>query len=261
MWWDLLDRFDPAEHDISCLEVLMTGGAPVPPELARRAEETFGAHIVIAYGQTEAHGHITQTHIVGARDTGVTSPSAVGRALPHTSIEILREDGSHAAPGEPGELVCTSPTLMVGYRNRDEETARALDEQGRLHTGDLCCVDADGVVSFVGRLSELIVRGGEKVAPAEVEAALLEHPAVGRVAVAGVPDSRLGQRVAAFILASTGATLRSDQLADFLDDRLARFKIPEVWQVVDDFPLAPTGKVAKNDLVAAWVRSSVADPA
>ncbi len=255
MWWDLLERHDPAHHGPTTLEVIMSGGAPVPAALVERAQATFGARMVIAYGQTEAHGHISQTHQVGGPPEGGHRPHTIGRPLPHTEVWIVRPDGSPADPGEPGELVCRSPTLMRGYLGLPAETGRALSADGALHTGDLCVRSADGDLDFVGRLSELINRGGEKIAPAEVEAALAAHPLVARVAVAGVPDQRLGERVAAFVVGG-GEPVDADELARYLRSRLASYKVPEVWQVVDSLPVMPSGKVAKKQLVASWLAAA-----
>jgi fatty-acyl-CoA synthase len=254
--WDLLERYDPARHDASALELLMSGGAPVPVPLIERIQQTFGARLVIAYGQTEAHGHIAQTDPFGPED-GVSVGGRIGQPLPHTQVRIVNSEGDPAAADEPGELLCQSPTLMQGYLGLPDETERALDPQGWLHTGDICRQDIRGELTFLGRRSELINRGGEKVVPGEVEAVLEAHPSVRRVAVIGVPDDRLGQRIAAFVVtedanAAISNIVDGPELQSHLRRMLGRHKIPEIWRFVDELPLASSGKVDKADLLRRW---------
>ncbi len=250
MLWDLLEGYDPERHDSTSVEVLMSGGAPVPSELVRRAEQTFGARLVVAYGQTEAHGHITQTRIVGLPAVGEDAMTTIGRPLPHTEVRVVDSANRPVPPLQTGEIICRSRTIMAGYLGRPEETARARDADGWLHTGDLGSMDSHGVLRFVARMSELINRGGEKVVPAEVEAALAAHPDVARVAVLGVPDPRLGQRVAAFVVVRREQDSR--QLAGYLSATLARHKVPEVWHFLDELPLAASSKVDKAALLRRW---------
>jgi acyl-CoA synthetase (AMP-forming)/AMP-acid ligase II len=172
-------------------------------------------------------------------------------------VRIVRPDGTEADPDEAGELLCRSTTLMRGYVGRPEETAAALDDDGWLHTGDLCRRDLNGTLSFVGRRSEMINRGGEKVSPGEVEAVIGAHPGVLRVAVAGVPDERLGQRVAAFVVLAgarrdVAAGVDAGELDRHVRAKLARYKVPEIWRFLPELPLATSGKVAKADLVRGW---------
>ena len=250
MLWDLLEGYDPERHDSTSVEVLMSGGAPVPSELVRRAEQTFGARLVVAYGQTEAHGHITQTRIVGLPTVGEDAMTTIGRPLPHTEVRVVDSAYRPVPTLQTGEIICRSRTIMAGYLGRPEETARARDADGWLHTGDLGSMDSHGVLRFVARMSELINRGGEKVVPAEVEAALAAHPDVARVAVLGVPDPRLGQRVAAFVVVRREQDSR--QLAGYLSATLARHKVPEVWHFLDELPLAASSKVDKAALLQRW---------
>ena len=261
--FDLLERYNPELHDASTLEAMLTGGAPVPADLVRKAAALFEARVIVAYGQTETHGHITQTLIPGAARPALDAASAIGTPLPHMEVRIVAPgagaaDRADLPSGEVGELICRTKATMRGYLGRPADSERAFDPPDWLRTGDLCRIDADGVVHFVGRISESINRGGEKISPGEVESALRSHPLIREAAVLGVPDERLGQRVAAFVVAErapgSGAVVDVAELRVDLREFLAAHKIPEVWRLVDELPLADSGKVNKSVLASRLVQ-------
>lgn len=246
---DLLERHDPQRHDISSLRSLLTGAAEVSPALVTEVERVLGVSFGVAYGQTESHGHIAQTR---PDDTPVDKAGTIGQPLPHVEVQIVDAEGHELEAGQPGELWCRSVAVMDGYRNNPEATAQALPGGGWLRTGDVCSRDARGFLTFHGRIGELINRGGEKFAPREIEDALIAHPTVATAAVFGVPDPRLGSRVAAAVVPAGSGGWDPAELSAFLATRLARFKIPEQWLAVDELPVTASGKVARHRLRELW---------
>ncbi|MBX3595051.1 AMP-binding protein [Sphingomonas sp.] len=248
MFLDMLARVDAAATPPS-LARIMIGGSSVPPLLIRELEQRLGASVHNAYGQTESGSIICATE---PGDTPATIGETVGRPFPHAEIRIVAPDGATQAIGEPGELRLRGYQVMAGYVDMPEETATALDAEGWLHTGDICTMDAEGRVRVVGRLKEMVIRGGENLFPAEIEEAIRSHPDVIDVAVVGVPDARLGEQAAAFVRAGDPA-LSGDQLVGYLSGRLSREKIPAHWRFVDAFPLTGSGKIFKPALREMFV--------
>jgi fatty-acyl-CoA synthase len=246
---DILSRYDPRRHDVSSLRHLLTGSAEVSPALVAEVERVLGVSFGVAYGQTEAHGHIAQTR---PDDTPEDKAATVGQSLPHVEVRVVGPDGREVEPGQMGELSCRSVAVMAGYRGDAEATSRALPGEGWLRTGDICSMDVRGFLTFHGRMGELINRGGEKFAPREIEDVLAAHPAVAHAAVLGLPDPRLGARVAAVVVPSGPAGCVPAELSAYLGTRLAPFKIPERWLVVDRLPLTASGKVARHRLRDLW---------
>ncbi|MFV2176881.1 class I adenylate-forming enzyme family protein [Actinomadura sp. LOL_016] len=245
MMTDILACPDLRTRDLSSLRVVCGGGSTVPPELIRRLESELGARLAIAYGQSEAP-YATSTRL---SDDDVTKAETLGRPCAHREARVVRVGtGETAALGEHGELLIRSPLNMIGYHARPEETARTIDAEGWLHTGDICSMDARGVLRIHGRSREVIIRGGENIYPREVEEALLSHHAIADVAVVGLPDERLGEKVAAFVRLVPGTTAEPDELEAFARSRIAAFKVPRVWNVVDSFPLTASGKIRKHVL-------------
>jgi fatty-acyl-CoA synthase len=246
MWVDILDRPDFPPPG-TCVKTVVTGGSSVPAALVRRIEAQLGATVSIAYGQSE-HPTITATL---PHDTPEVKATTVGRPLPGCEVKIVDLDtGATVEVDTVGELCVRSPMAMSGYFRDPEATAAAIDADGFLHTGDLCSMDDDGVVRVHGRAREVVIRGGENVYPAEVEGVLLEHPDVTGAAVVGVPDDRLGQQVAAFVLLRDDAAEDAAELEQFVAARLAPFKVPRTWRFVDSFPMTASGKVRKVELEA-----------
>lgn len=247
-WALVLDHPDVARTDFSRVRVAGTGASTIPPELIRRMRETMGCPVITRYTSTEA-GVTTSTL---ATDTPEVIATTVGRPAPDVELRIVvPESGAVASPGEIGEIVCRSPAMMCGYWRDPDLTATVVDGDGWLHTGDLGYVGDDGNLRIVGRLKEMYIRGGYNVYPAEVEATLSEHPAVGRVAVVGIPDPVLGEIGAAFVVAAPDADPRElelDAVRAWCRAQLADYKAPDRVVVVDDFPVTPMMKVDKRAL-------------
>jgi fatty-acyl-CoA synthase len=236
--------------DLSALRTISSGGAVVPPELVRRIESRLGVRYSTMFGQTEASPGITQTH---PDDSPEDKGETVGQPLEHMSVKIVGADGEVVPLGAQGELVARSPVVMAGYWRLPEATAATLDDEGWLHTGDLATMDERGYCRIVGRVKDMITRGGENIYPREIEDVLFEHPDVAEVAVVGVPDERLGEVVAAFIRPEAGHEVDIDELRELVGSRLARHKLPAHWTIVDRLPQTGSGKVQKHVLRESWI--------
>ena len=241
MLFNLLESLERNPRDMSSLEVITTGGAPVPPDLVRRVRDRLGCHLLSAFGQTE-HSPMICLNPVEATPEQIVETA--GQPLPQTEVSIRSPQDNRVLPiGEVGEICARSYAVMIGYNDNPEATAAAIDEDGWLHTGDLGTMDAQGFVRVTGRVKDMIIRGGENHFPAEIEAVLVTHRHVAQVAVVGLPDEKWGEVIAAFIL--------SDQPLDVADLRthcrahLSAQKTPSVWVHVPDFPLTGSGKVQK----------------
>ena len=233
-------------RDLSSLEVVVTGGSPVPPEVMNRWIERYGVGINNTYGMTECSPVICATL---PADTVELQTTTVGPALPHVEVDIVEPGGTEPLPlGAEGELRSRSAMVMKGYWNNPEATAEAIGADGFMRSGDLAKMDENGYVSITGRAKEMIIRGGENIYPAEIENAIRELDAVADVAVIGVPDERYGEVCAAYLRLAEGAALTHDQLREQMTGRVARFKIPAHTRVVEELPLTPSGKVQKFKL-------------
>jgi len=235
-------RFD--EFDLSSLRTGIMAGAPCPIEVMQQVVGRMHAReITIAYGQTEASPVITQTRTEDPIDLRV---STVGRALPRVEVRIVDPESGREVPrGAQGELRCRGYLVMRGYYNMPEATATAIDRNGWLHTGDLATMDERGYCRITGRIKDMVIRGGENVYPREIEEFLYTHPKVRDVQVFGVPDPRLGEEIAAWILLRDGVTATAEEIRDFCRSRIAHYKIPKYIRFVDEYPLTVTGKVQK----------------
>jgi long-chain acyl-CoA synthetase len=243
--WDLLEHPDFDKFDTSTLASVGGGGAPAPPQLVNRVAGSFkAAKPNIGYGMTE-------TNAYGPGNSGAdyeTHPTSTGRATPILQVEIRDPEGNPVPVGHRGEICMKGPNLIRGYWNRPEDTAETFVD-GWLHTGDLGRIDEDGFVYIEDRAKDMILRGGENVYSAEVEAAIYEHPAVHEAAVFGVPHERLGEEVAAVVVPRAGATLTADDLRAHVGERLAPFKVPSrIALSSEPLPRNPAGKVLKRDL-------------
>jgi acyl-CoA synthetase (AMP-forming)/AMP-acid ligase II len=248
---DLLTHPDVDPAELASLVAPEVGGAECPEEFRALYRERFGADVRVGYGMTEAPTAVTWS-------TGESSPQPglCGRPQPQVEISIVGEDGARLAPGEIGEI-CVGParegpwagvyTPMLGYWERPEASAEALRE-GLYHTGDLGLVDAEGTLFIRGRRSELILRGGANVYPAEVERLIQQIPGVAGCAVLGIPDRRLGQRVVAAVEREPGASLGGDEIRAYLAPHLARYKVPERVEIVAELPRNAMSKVLKREL-------------
>ena len=243
--WDLLEHPRFAEYDTSSLVSVGGGGAPAPPELVRRVEAGFRrGRPSIGYGLTETNAYGPQN----AGDDYVSHPTSTGRGTPILQVSIQDPEGNELPAGERGEICFKGPHLIRGYWNRPDATAETIVD-GWLRTGDLGRIDEEGFVYVEDRVKDMVLRGGENVYCAEVEAAIYEHPAVHEAAVFGVPDERLGEEVAAAVVLRNGATADADALRSFLADRLAPYKVPAHWLILDEpLPRNAAGKFLKRDL-------------
>jgi steroid-24-oyl-CoA synthetase len=243
--WDLLQSPRFADYDTSSLVSVGGGGAPAPPELVRRVSSSFTrASPTIGYGMTETNAYGPQN---GGEDY-VRHPTSTGRATPILEVEVRDEDGVAVPVGDRGELWFKGPNLIRGYWNRPEATAETIVD-GWLRTGDIGRLDDEGFVYIEDRAKDMVIRGGENVYCAEVEAAFYEHPAVHEAAVFGVPHARLGEEVAAVVVPRAGVPVTADELREHVGERLAPFKVPSriaVWR--EPLPRNPAGKVLKRDL-------------
>jgi acyl-CoA synthetase (AMP-forming)/AMP-acid ligase II len=233
-----LDRFD-----LSSLRLAVTGAATVPVEMIRRmASELTFRTVVTGYGLTEATGIVTMCRHT---DDPETIAHTAGRAIPGVEVAVVDEKGQAVAAGSPGEVVVRGYNLMAGYYGDPDATAATIDADGWLHTGDVGVLDERGYLRITDRIKDMFTVGGFNAYPAEIENLLNEHPAVGQVAVVGVPDHRLGEVARAFVVPRQGATIDEAALIAWARERLANYKVPRRVEVVDALPLNASGKVLK----------------
>ncbi|MEM8618638.1 MAG: AMP-binding protein [Actinomycetota bacterium] len=246
----MLEDTELHEHDRSSVERVFTGGALVPQALVERIEREFGASFSILYGQTESGPVVTTTL---PTDSAVDKASTIGVAMPNLEVKIVSPETGETVPvGAVGELCTRGYNVMDGYFEMPERTAEAIDEDGWLHTGDLCSMDDRGYCTIVGRVKDMIIRGGENIYPKELEDLLFSHHTVGEVAVVGLPDERWGEVVAAFVRAAPDETIVVEELRTFMREHLAAYKTPAHWFAMEEFPLTGSGKIQKFRLVEMW---------
>jgi fatty-acyl-CoA synthase len=229
------------------LDSLRTGimaGSPCPVEVMKRViDEMHMSEVSICYGMTETSPVSTQTRRDDPLERRVGS---VGRAGPHVEVKVVDPESGLVQPeGEPGELCTRGYSVMLGYWREEEKTRDAIDAAGWMHTGDLATMDAEGYCNIVGRIKDLVIRGGENVYPREVEEFLYGHPQIEDVQVVGVPDERYGEELCAWVRLRPGGELDADGVREFCAGRLAHYKVPRYVVVVDEFPMTVTGKVQK----------------
>jgi len=240
MFLSMLDHPDFASFDLSSLRTGVAAGAPCPPAMMLRMIEQMNLRdITIGYGMTETSPLSTQTRPGADMETRTDT---VGQMLPHYEGRVIDGEGNVAAVGEPGEYCSRGPGVMLGYWNQPDATAAAIRD-GWMHSGDLATIDEQGRVRIVGRIKDMIIRGGENIYPAEVEAFLLGHPDIADVAVFGIPDERMGERVCAWVRAHRA--IAPETIAIWCRGRIAHHKIPEQVRIVEQFPMTVTGKVQK----------------
>jgi len=241
--------------DLSAIKAICSGGSTVPAPLVRRFEEQLGAPFNIVFGQTECSPVAAQTRTT---DTIEDKAGTIGLPLPNMETKIIDPNSGETVPvGTIGEFCTRGYHVMLGYFEMPEATAAAIDADGWLHTGDLCAMDARGYCTVEGRLKDMIIRGGENIYPRELEELLFKHPAVGEVAVIGIPHERWGEEVAAFIRPAPGATIDKEELVAYMRAALAPHKTPKHWFVVDTFPLTGSGKIQKFKLREAWSKGEL----
>jgi fatty-acyl-CoA synthase len=238
-----LDEPGFAERDLSSLRTGIMAGAPCPVELMNRVmRDMHLSEITIGYGMTETGPLSTQTAVDDPVELRV---GTVGRVLPHTEIKIVDGDGRIVPVDEPGELYTRGYCVMRGYWGDPERTAKEIDEAHWIKSGDIATMDTGGYLRIVGRIKDMVIRGGENIYPREIEDFLYGNPKIDQVEVFGVPDPKYGEEIAAWIRLREGETSSAEEIRQFCDGRLAHFKIPRYIRFVDDFPMTVTGKVQK----------------
>ena len=238
-----LQHAEFSAHDFSSLRTGVMAGAPCPIEVMKRVVgDMHCPQMTIMYGQTESSPVITLASVDASIELRT---STVGNACPETEVKIASPNGETVPIGEQGELCTRGYLVMKGYDKEPEATARAVDQDGWLHTGDLATMRPDGYFRITGRLKDMIIRGGENIYPREVEEFLYTHPKVADVQVVGLPDEKLGEAVACWIKLKAGETATEEEIRDFCKGRIAHFKIPQYFRFVDQFPMTVTGKIQK----------------
>jgi fatty-acyl-CoA synthase len=243
-----LDDF--AVYDLSSLRTGIMAGAPCPVEVMKRVvAEMNMSEVAICYGMTETSPVSTMTRV---EDDLARRTQTVGRVMPHIEVKVVDPvTGRTLARGEPGELCTRGASVMLGYWNEPDKTAEAIDRARWMHTGDLATMDADGYLSIVGRIKDMVIRGGENVYPREIEEFLYSHPDIADVQVIGVPDPRFGEELMAWIVMRPGAEpLTAEGVRIFCQGRLAHYKVPRYVHIVDAFPMTVTGKIRKVEMRA-----------
>jgi len=235
---------DFASYDLSSLRTGIMAGSPCPVEVMKRVIDDMGCgEVTICYGMTETSPVSTQTRVDDDIERRV---STVGTVHPHVEVKVVDPGTGLTVPeGTPGEFCTRGYSVMLGYWDEPEKTAESIDAAGWMHTGDLATMDADGYLNIVGRIKDMVIRGGENVYPREVEEFLYSHPAIDDVQVVGVPDERYGEELCAWVRVREGATLDEDEVRGYCRGRLAHFKVPRYVIVVDEFPMTVTGKIQK----------------
>lgn len=248
-----LEHPDFDKFDLACLRTGIMAGSVCPIEVMKRAvNDMHMTEITSVYGQTESSPGITQTRTEDSIELRVAT---VGRALPGAEVKIIDiETGATLPPGKQGELCARGYMVMKGYYKMPEETAKVIDADGWLHTGDLAVMDENGYCKITGRIKNMIIRGGENIYPKEIEEFLYTHPKVSDVQVYGVPDRKFGEQVMAAIVVKKGMAMTEDEVRDFCKGRIANYKIPRYVKFVDSYPMTASGKIQKFKLREMAIR-------
>ena len=248
-----LDHPRFGEFDLSSLRTGIMAGAPCPVEIMKRViSEMHMEDILIGYGQTEVS---PLNHMTLPNDSLERRTETVGRAVPWVEIKVIDQSNRVVAIGEKGEICTRGYSVMREYWNDPERTAETIDEAGWLHSGDLATMDEEGYVRIVGRIKDMIIRGGENIYPREVEEFLYQHPAISEVQVFGIPHEKMGEEVCAWVQLNEGQSMTEDELKAFCNDQITHFKIPRHVRFVTEYPMTVTGKIQKfvmrDQMVAA----------
>jgi fatty-acyl-CoA synthase len=229
--------------DLASLRTGIMAGSPCPIEVMKRCvAEMNMSEVTIAYGMTETSPVSTQTSCDDPLERRVAT---VGRVHPHVEVKIVDSEGRIVPPGVAGEFCTRGYSVMLGYWGDEEKTAEAIDRAGWMHTGDLATIDAEGYCNIVGRIKDMVIRGGENVYPREVEEFLFRHPKVEAVQVVGVPDAKYGEELCAWVKLKPGERASAEEIQGFCKGQIAHYKIPRYIRFVDSFPMTVTGKVQK----------------
>ncbi len=251
MFAAMLDHAEFDRFDLSSLRTGIMAGSPCPIEIMRRVVARMHMEeVTIAYGMTETSPVSFQSHTDDPLEKRVTT---VGRIHPHLEVKLIGPDGATVPVGEMGELCTRGYSVMLGYWDEPEKTAEAIDADGWMHTGDLATIDAEGYCNIVGRVKDMLIRGGENVYPREVEEYLFRHPAVQLVQVFGIPDERYGEEVCAWVVLKPGASATEEEIRDFARGQMAHYKVPRHVRFKTELPMTVTGKAQKFLMRAAMI--------
>ena len=246
MYWSMLQHVREKKIDVSTvagtLKIANSGGAPMPVELMKDFQQTFGVRIIEGYGLSETSPVACFNHL-----DRPSKPGTVGQPLFCVDVMCVDEHDQPVASGQPGEVVIRGHNVMKGYYKQPEATAEAM-RNGWFHTGDIGTIDAEGYLSIVDRKKDMILRGGFNVYPRELEEVLMTHPAVSLAAVIGVPDERLGEEVKAFVVKKPSAELTEDELRVWCKSQFAAYKYPRLIEFRTELPTTATGKILKREL-------------
>jgi fatty-acyl-CoA synthase len=246
-----LEHPEFATFDLASLRTGIMAGSPCPIEVMRKViDRMHMKEVGIAYGMTETSPVSFQSAKDDPLDRRV---STVGRIQPHLESKIVDANGAITPRGQPGELCTRGYSVMIGYWNDEEKTAEAIDGEGWMHTGDIGVIDDEGYCNIVGRIKDMVIRGGENIYPREVEEFLFRHPKVEDVTVVGVPGPKYGEQLVAWIKLRSGETAVADEITDFCKGQIAHFKIPAHVRFVDAFPMTVTGKIQKFEIRKAMM--------
>ncbi|TMC17597.1 MAG: AMP-binding protein, partial [Chloroflexi bacterium] len=239
-----LDHPDFSRFDLTSLRTGVMAGSPCPSEVMKKVISLMHMREVeICYGMTETSPVSTQTRIDAPLDKRV---GTVGVIHPHLEIKIVDPNTGQVVPvGKPGELCTRGYSVMLGYWNNPEATAGAIDQARWMHTGDLATMDAEGYINIVGRIKDMIIRGGENVYPREIEEFLYTHPKISDVQVIGLPDPKYGEEIMAWVRVKPGEQVTAEELQAFCKGQIAHYKVPRYFKFVDAFPMTVTGKIQK----------------
>jgi len=237
-----LDNF--TDYDLSSLRTGVMAGAPCPVETMKQVNELMHmTEVEIAYGMTETSPVSFQTRVDAPLAKRV---STVGTVHPHVEVKIINAETGKTCPvNEMGELCTRGYSVMIGYWENDAATASAIDDAGWMHTGDIAIMDNEGYVNIVGRIKDMIVRGGENVYPREIEEYLMNHDSIEDVQVTGVPDPKFGEEIIAWVSLKSGAKMNEDDIKAFCKGKIAHYKVPRYIKFTDEFPMTVTGKIQK----------------
>ena len=247
----MIEHPEFATRDLSTIKAVCSGGSTVPAALVQRFEEVLGAPFTIVFGQTECSPVASMTRSDDSLDD---KSGTLGGPMPGVEVKIVDPETGEALPlNSLGEYCTRGYHVMHGYFEMPEATAKTIDEEGWLHTGDLCAMDERGYCTVEGRLKDMIIRGGENIYPRQIEELLFRHPTVGDVAVVGLPSERMGEEVGAFLRPAPGESVDKDDLFAYLREHLSPQKTPRFWFQVDDYPMTGSGKIQKFALRQQWL--------
>jgi acyl-CoA synthetase (AMP-forming)/AMP-acid ligase II len=253
----LLDHPDFKKHDLSSLRVITYGAAPMPLPVIRKALEEFpGVSFINAFGQTETASTITalgpEDHVLTGteeeKEKKLKRLASIGKPFSDVEMKVVDEEGKTLGPNEVGEILARGPRVMSGYWKDEEKTAKTIDKDGWVHTGDVGYVDEDGYYFLAGRSSDMIIRAGENISPEELENVIRDHPKVEDVAVIGVPDETWGEEPRAVVIPKKGEKVTEEEIMEYCRQNLASFKRPRSVVFVDDLPRNPMGKLIKREI-------------